>query len=724
MPIHPRIVRTLTRAVPLTLLVTAATVIVAQPATAQPTYESAPVVWTYTDHRAQDQSFTPHEQNVIVGTWVDGDGTKHKSRSYGTFDLSRFAGKTIVSTKLFLRDDTAGGCADRHLEVWQTEVPAAPPTWRSQPPVLGLLGTYPCSAAGLDLAPAVRAALSSGQQALAIELRISDSFDPGEGDPSTARSLSWYYSLRLTVGFNTPPMVIGEHLYNNLRPCGSSEPYPTLGGPGVQLGAMLVDPDSNPGPAFAGEFAIWPVADPAARTVVTKSNPTSGSVNSVNVPAGILVDGGTYAWQARALDGVDTSDWSRTCTFHYDATRPASPPGVVAPNYRENEWNPAGAAPVFTFTPNGVDDVAAYQYSFGYLSVSGVEIGPGQVPMWRDPFDGTGFVRAGADGSATVTLPFPRDGMLTLQVASYDEAYHSSATRQYSFFVESSGPTITASAEPQPGQPVHLTLAPGRNVEGVVSYEVRVDKGAPTTVAAGVDGIARLDVTFGYGQHQVVAHSVSANGFVSGDNTWWVTFENRPTVTSVDYPANVTAGGVGVPGQFTFRPGPGGAVSYAYMFDVEGVWNTVAAGPDGTATISYTPFVEGAQSLRVHAIDASGAESDLTVYWFVVASPPGVEVTSATYPEWSIGGGPGVEGTFTFEIAAPNAVTFAYAFNQVNWSTVPVGADGTASVTFTPPDWGFNELWVYAQDASGNRISDYRVYYFLVADESGGYGSY
>jgi hypothetical protein len=83
--------------------------------------------------------------------------------------------------------------------------------------------------------------------------------------------------------------------------------------------------------------------------------------------------------------------------------------------------------------------------------------------------------------------------------------------------------------------------------------------------------------------------------------------------------------------------------------------------------------------------------------------PPPPTITAATLPT-----GPGTGGTFTFSVAASDAVKFRYG-----WSSPPlneVAATGTttrtASVSLTAPFYGQNTLYVHAIDATGNKGND------------------
>jgi hypothetical protein len=697
MSTHSRVQRGLGRTVTLLILAGAGAVVASQPAGATPLSMAPRSSWTYTDHRAHDRSFAADAGDVVVGAWVDAAGDKHKSRSYATFDLSALSGMTIMTATLSLQDEKPSDCSVRSLQVWETARPAAPPTWDTAPAHVALLGAFgpsPCPGrAELDLAGSVRAALEAGRTTLSIELRIAEAADPGEGDLVAARPVS---SLALSVQYNTPPTVAAGSLVNGGSACRTTGPYQAI--PGSSLSAMFIDPDG--GDALSAEFAIWPTADPGQRTVVVKSPTFNGIPTTVEVPAGVLTDDNAFAWQVRVSDDIDTSNWSPVCTFRYDHTRPASPPSVTSPNYPENATTVGLSDPVFTFGPNGVGDVAVYQYSFSDLPVG-----------FPPADDAPGFIRAGADGTATVAMPVPSYGPVTLRVRSLDEAGNPSDIREYRFMIGFTGPRVSVGGQAVVGEPVSVTLMPNPSVANVVSYRVWVDASDAFAVPATADGSATTSVTMTtYGAHTVYAQSISANGFVSMLSQDNVLMDNRPTVSSADYPAGMDAGGINIPGTFTFHPGPGGAVSYRYRFDSQQVWTTVPAGGDGTATITYTPTYAGGSTLLFTATDAQGVETSLNRYEFRVAAPAVVELTSDMYNH---GGVIGVEGSFTFAVNDTRAAKFVYAFNG-GWLSVPIGSDGAATVTFTPEESGLLTLSVYAVNAQDVRISDEETFYIWV----------
>jgi hypothetical protein len=187
---------------------------------------------------------------------------------------------------------------------------------------------------------------------------------------------------------------------------------------------------------------------------------------------------------------------------------------------------------------------------------------------------------------------------------------------------------------------------------------------------------------------------------------------NAPAVVSATYPAGAEGGGIGVAGEFTFSPnGSTDVVRYDYNFGAD--TREIAAGPDGTATVSFTPTASGWQSVIVRAWDRAGNLSLSTYYSFIVKETRPT-VTSDRYPpQGGPDGGIGVPGVFRFAPGMPNVVAYDYRLDGGASATVPAGQDGLAEVTITPATGGDHVLFVRSTDTSGVKSPE-REYRFLV----------
>ncbi|WP_326561910.1 hypothetical protein [Micromonospora sp. NBC_01796] len=170
--------------------------------------------------------------------------------------------------------------------------------------------------------------------------------------------------------------------------------------------------------------------------------------------------------------------------------------------------------------------------------------------------------------------------------------------------------------------------------------------------------------------------------------------EQPPSVSSTDYPADDNwHDGTGIPGEFTF--GPNGATGIAgYHFGLAGALTSyVAAGPDGTATVTITPEDDGPNQLYVTSVDSAGNRSDQFVHVFrVIDNGPIVEGTVA---------GVGTPATLTFRPRFDDVVQYRYQFDGEPEQTVVAEADGTAQVTVTLLWGGARRLTVTSRTATG-----------------------
>ncbi|GIG58402.1 hypothetical protein Lfu02_27740 [Longispora fulva] len=598
-------------------------------ASAAPYYEYAPVTQSgYTDSKDPQATFDGASgQGMPIGGWTDAAGAVHKSRAYITFDLASFGSRKVSGATLYFREKNAADCSKRAIEIWRTKPIDANPSWFRSPVSMtkldeSLTPEYCPARFSSDVSAAVNDALATRQKKITIKIKVPDNL---EGDVSYGRTVA---DPILSVKYNSLPVVDETHLFNGGRPCATKAPFPILGGFGNMLQAVGTDADAWD--SLHHDFAVWPVDNPAARTEVGADYGRSGRVNTVNLPANVLVSGKTYAWQVRVSDGTDTSAWSKTCTFAYDNVAPATTPTVTSSNYPAGgeEWTPQGVPGEFTFSGGGDADVAGFEYTWGSIfGVPGCSYSgdAGQLECAADPFAGQGMVRATTPGgTAKVSLSPVGDGPQRLMVRSVDRAGNrSTGQAEYEVFVRGSEPQVTPVGTPEWGQQLTLKFAPRDGVVGVTSYEYQLNWGEARHVAAGPDGTATVsflaDNENGY---TVAVRSHSANGFVSTQATWVHYFDPWPGVRSDVYQATgEPVGGVGVAGTFTFSRPAGWTAVKEYRYSVNGeAMITVPAGADGRATFTWTPTASGDTYFEVWAVRPDGTVSDYSnSYGFTVA---------------------------------------------------------------------------------------------------------
>jgi hypothetical protein len=565
--------------------------------------------------------------DLPVGTRTDKSGVSHTTRVFATFDLSGLEGSKAYGGTLTVDDTDPAHCAGRDIQVWRTAAVSTTPNWNKLPAEQTLLaekqtGDESCAGPYLsfDVGAAVTDAVAHKQRRLTLELRVPAA---AESDPAAARTFDGSFAVTLDATYNHPPQVDSANLFNDGVACSQLKPYPHIGGFGGRLQALITDPDENE--QLTTTYAIWPAGDPDARTTYTQQLGTSGRVSTEQLPAGSLTDGTSYVWQAQVSDGADTSAWSKKCYFVYDGSAPSAPK-ITSSNYPEGGNAPLGVPATFTLSGHGDKDIAGFQYGWNDLGV-GTVCSPGQYgqTVCPDPLTGPGLVRASQPGGkATVTLNPQWDGPETLVVRSVDAAGRVSDSIRYQTFVPATTPSVeVVGGDPHWNQDVTLKLTAAAGLPGLSGFEVTVGDDQPVDVPADEDGTAlyTFRATAVSGPH-VTVHTYSDNGFRSPDRNWSFSFDPWPGVSSDVYvwPDDGSGtGGVGVPGTFTFTPPPGltDVTAYQYSFDSDGGDpQTVPAGPDGTAQITWTPSQAGYVTLIVNEVRADGTVYDEPNWYF------------------------------------------------------------------------------------------------------------
>ncbi|KOX15342.1 hypothetical protein ADK67_41585 [Saccharothrix sp. NRRL B-16348] len=601
-------------------------------ATAAPHYsELRPVLASHTDSAAPHTAFAWTGQDAPLGASKQ-DDRLHVSRVYLTFDVTGFADAGISAATLHLRETAVADCAKRSIEVWETKTVTADPTWANAPERKRWVADYTNTSLcvghlSFDVVTVVRDALSRGKSRITLEVKVPRQF---ERDVTYGRTLDGYYRAALTLRHNRAPSIVDQHRYNGGLACATTAPYPRVNQHFVALEALPADPDpgDQEGSGLTVDFALWPQDDPAARTEQRVQYADTDRVARVQYPAALFADGRAYSWQARVADGVDTSAWSGPCHFTADAVNPPAP-AVTSANYPldESGWAPVGEPGVFTFDGGGDPDVAGFEWTWGQFSVPGCTYGELNRLICADPFTGRNTVRADRPGgTATANLTPPGSGPIRLAVRTVDAAGRRSEPVSFRIYVPGSSPAVSVvGGPPRFDQDVTLKFTPHADVAArTVDFTYQLDGQEQRVVQAGPDGTAT--VTFRADRengHRVTVRSRSDNGWTSDEGSWSLDFPKWPGVTSEVYPSDGEPhGGAGVAGTFTFTPPPtwSEVAAYRYSFDWTEPHTEVAAGPDGTATITWAPPAPGWYSLSVYAVRPDGTVSTYdATYSFGVA---------------------------------------------------------------------------------------------------------
>ncbi|WP_133794242.1 CBM96 family carbohydrate-binding protein [Actinokineospora alba] len=240
---------------------------------------------------------------------------------------------------------------------------------------------------------------------------------------------------------------------------------------------------------------------------------------------------------------------------------------------------------------------------------------------------------------------------------------------------------------------------------------------SPNTVRADAPGgSATVALTTQYsGPARLQVRAVDAAGNRSAPVSYEIVVpEGAPRITVVgDEPE------WGKPVTLRFEPYPGveGVVDFEYSVD-NAAPQIVAAGADGTATISFTAGNVNGHYVTARSRSASGWISRDGSWRHQFDLRP--TVRSEVYPGGAEPtGGVGVQGTFTI-LPAPGMTDVQGYSYAIGWDQeltfVPAAADGSATVTWTPSESGFHNLEIIPvrHDGSWN-FDGYRNHRFFVA---------
>lgn len=442
------------------------------------------------------------------------------------------------------------------------------------------------------------------------------------------------------------------------------------------LRADITDPDQD---ELSARFVLWPVADPAQRHEMVWPVSDGQTYAQVDIT---LVDATGYAWQVRGEDGTNVGPWSDPCYFTVDRTAPPTP--TVSSAVYPPGFTPGGGPGVpgsFTFTANGSADVVAYEYRF--------------YP------EGDGNWRSVPGGSAVVDYTPANSGSQSVQVRAVDPAGNRSYETYYSFTVLETRPFVFSSMYPADYPNLSGGIGvPGvfdfqSNLPGVVSYAYRLDDGPESTVAAGADHRASVTITpTSGGDHVLRVISTGADGQVSPPRYYRFTVDTGPLLRGPDM---VVIGSVN---HFPLTPRMPDVVAYEYWFedsqDNSTPVETIAAGPDGTAELVWTPTTSQEKWLYVRSRGADGTLSTARLKY--------LSVDGATPEIARVGAGAvNQQGTFTFSTRMRNVAEYTYTLNSdpSTRTTVPARPDGTAVITWTPVHGGYLRVDVVARTATG-----------------------
>ncbi|MEV6606891.1 hypothetical protein [Kutzneria sp. NPDC051319] len=645
-------------------------------AAAVPSTSNPPISWAYTDSAAPTTTVANPAGTAPVGAQVDASGTTHSDRAYFTFDLSRFTGATVASAQLAGREISVADCTKARIEqVWLTATATAP-TW-AQPPVeqLQLDGphgdTQACPSGNLtwDAATAIQQALAAGATQATFELRLPED---QQNDPSLLRTFD--HAPTLTVIYDHAPLAPSKLAVDG-KACGST-PAPVGKEPYTHPSVTQTDPDND---FQTTEFDWWPVDHPDQ--MHTGQGPTNdnSTVQSI-IDQSLLADGVTYAWRARTTDGGPASSlrltgpWSDVCQFTVDLVAPPKPIVSSSDYPTDRPSGGSGLPGTFVFSPNGSTETVGYLYG-----------------LHGTPEN---YVAASADGTASVRVTPSSIGSATMTVADVDKAGNKSVPVDYRYTVQDNTPKVVCTPTlDYIGRPRTCTITPRDT--GNVGYRYQIDGGPNTDVPANPDGTGTFTMT------PTSRLNLNVRARLTNGNTTDATLYSLavdPGTPTVDQSVDHAVEGTAV--QFTFHATLPGSTTFTYTWGYHDP-ATVPAQSDGTATVSLLTDQPGGEDLYVYSTTADGVNSDRSWTSFTVDS----NAPTWSSPQFADGSATvGVTATLTFAPTVPGVVSYTYWFSEMDSPvTVPAGADGTATVQFTPTLTGNLTLQLTGNFADGTQ---------------------
>jgi hypothetical protein len=222
-------------------------------------------------------------------------------------------------------------------------------------------------------------------------------------------------------------------------------------------------------------------------------------------------------------------------------------------------------------------------------------------------------VPAGPDGTATATATFPAPGYPVVHVRSFTAA-GLAGVRDW--------PVLVVDAPEVSWDGAALQFRPRR--AATAHYRYTLSNGDRGEVDADANGAATVPLDLPGGWYDVSVLSVDADGHLSGSTFFsFVVRTNTPgpTVSSDVYGHSPEpAGGVGVPGTFSFTTGAGLFEVEGFMLVLNGGPETfVWADPDGFGQTELAPDRSGTNTLIVRSRYYDGTISLPTTFTFEVA---------------------------------------------------------------------------------------------------------
>jgi hypothetical protein len=722
-------------------------------------YGSLPLTaWAYTD-KARPSTPDPNPS----GDFRIGGSEGSTGRAYFTYDLTSLKGQVLHRVTFYSIERTVDDCSQvAPIQVWRTKPVTSTTTWQHPPKELELLKEVsygkgvicPGAYLGVDMIPAIQAAFARGEKTITLEVRIAAGAEAEGKAGRTMRPAAMGYDT------NHAPTVSALKLGYPDAGCGTPEKHPTAG-TAMHVQATAKDADADDHPYIT--YAYWPVDRPDLRKVsgpsfdlsgftdgtvvawsaqaddytdlgpwsrtcyftVDKTAPTTTPVvASRTYPAGNAYPGtggpgvtGSFVFDAAGDTEITGFDWNSRDGGLGERAIANHPGGRAKVTVTPRRWGPASmevaavdaagnrgpwveyeymvrnTAPFAVIEMNGVGltshitlrSPAAETTEFGYAIDGGPEI---RVPV--------------VDGKGVGDLMFTSVGTKTFVERTYaGKKVIGTGTEQVTV---TDAPKVASAEFDFPGRPAvgtrgSFTFTP--RAANVVAYRYDFGDGDIRQVDARPDGSAAVDWSPEKGgSYAFTVSSVDVRGDVSQPATKSIfVLDDHPTVSANDWYAHV-----GEPISVNVWSELPDAVGIVYRFD---------GGPQQMVTGAYAHFSvvpthSGDNPVTVWAKRADGTLSPSTTYVIHITSAPAVS-SRGPFTDAAVMGRP---VSLTFSSAQEGATTFRYTVGSLVDSadhpelTVPVGPDGTATVSYEVPEGQGDVAVTVASLTGAGEVSD------------------
>ncbi|MEU2951594.1 FG-GAP-like repeat-containing protein [Streptomyces xanthochromogenes] len=327
--------------------------------------------WARVYAKYPNNSYWNANEDVRVGYESETNGL---SRSYFRLDTSKVSGTQIESATFRIRNTWSWSCTKADVILGRFGDISPKTTWNNKPSQIGSdlatvhdakgwSSTVPGCAAGnleFNATSALRDSVAAGQNSLTLGLKAGSETDHNgwkRFDPKTAV---------LEVVYNHLPEKPDRLGTSPQTSCAAGG---VIGNTPISVYAHVKDQDSG---NLTAHFQVFKSG--STKPVVDTSIPALNDRVATLVLPGTATPSGVYTWKVQTTDEDHaTSNWSDTCTFTTDRDRPSHPPAITSavfpngdqgwPDDPNGDVNDNGH---FTFGPNGVTDVASYNWWTDY----------------------------------------------------------------------------------------------------------------------------------------------------------------------------------------------------------------------------------------------------------------------------------------------------------------------------------------------------------------------